>query len=131
MAHDNVEIVRDAYAGFRATRALVRDVLTPDFRWDMSHFDGWPEQQVYEGADGAEAFLREWVSAWEDWELEVQTLHAAGEKVVAILRQHGRSRATGAFVEMSFAQVWTMRDGKEARMEMYSDPREALASVGL
>jgi hypothetical protein len=27
--------------------------------------------------------------------------------------------------------VWTFRDGKEARMDMYSDPREALESVGL
>jgi ketosteroid isomerase-like protein len=34
-------------------------------------------------------------------------------------------------VEMSFAQVWTIRDGKQARMDMYSDPAEALAAVGL
>ena len=32
---------------------------------------------------------------------------------------------------MSLAQVWTLRDGKEARMEMYSDPSEALKAVGL
>ena len=34
-------------------------------------------------------------------------------------------------VEMSFAQVWTLRDGKQARMEMYSDRDEALAAAGL
>ena len=34
-------------------------------------------------------------------------------------------------VEMSFAEVWTLRDGKQARMEMYSDPQEALKAVGL
>jgi ketosteroid isomerase-like protein len=32
---------------------------------------------------------------------------------------------------MSFAMVWTLRDGKHARMEMYSDPGEALKAVGL
>jgi hypothetical protein len=32
---------------------------------------------------------------------------------------------------MLFGQVWTMRDGKQARMEMYSKPDEALKAVGL
>jgi hypothetical protein len=27
--------------------------------------------------------------------------------------------------------VWTLRDGKQARMEMYSDPGKALNAVGL
>ena len=34
-------------------------------------------------------------------------------------------------VEMSFAQVFTFRDGKRARMEMYSDRNEALEAAGL
>jgi ketosteroid isomerase-like protein len=34
-------------------------------------------------------------------------------------------------VEMSFAQVWTLRDGKQTRMEMFSDRDEALRAVGL
>src|SRR6266511_867088 len=97
----------------------------------MSNFDGWPEQQVYEGADGARTFLKEWTDAWEDWELEVDALHDARDRVVALLRQRGRSKAAGMPVEMFFAQVWTIRDGKEARMEMYSDRAEALEAVGL
>jgi ketosteroid isomerase-like protein len=32
---------------------------------------------------------------------------------------------------MCFAQVWTVRDGKEIRMEMYADPAEAIEAVGL
>jgi len=32
---------------------------------------------------------------------------------------------------MFFAQVWTIRDGKEAGMEMSSDRAEALEAVGL
>jgi hypothetical protein len=38
---------------------------------------------------------------------------------------------TGIPVEVSFAKVWTLRGGKNTRMDMYSDPREALESVGL
>jgi ketosteroid isomerase-like protein len=43
----------------------------------------------------------------------------------------GRSKTTGLPVDMSFAQVFTVRDGKQTRMEMYADPAEALKAVGL
>jgi hypothetical protein len=32
---------------------------------------------------------------------------------------------------MSLAQVWTLIDGKQARMDMYSDRSEALEAAGL
>jgi ketosteroid isomerase-like protein len=131
MSHQNVEIVRRGYEEFFRTGTLVRELAAPDFAWDMSHFHGWPEQQVYEGVRGAERFLEEWTSAWDDWDLELEELRDAGDKVVAIHRQHGRSRSTGIRADMSFAMVWTIRDGKETRMEMYSDVREALKAVDL
>jgi ketosteroid isomerase-like protein len=131
MSEENVEIVRHGVGQFAATREFPAERVTDDFVWDMSNFHGWPEQQIYEGAEGARTFLREWTDAWEDWELEIDALHDAGDSVVALMRQHGRSKAGGMPVEMSFAQVWTLRDGKEARMEMYSDPGEALEAAGL
>jgi ketosteroid isomerase-like protein len=131
MSEENVEIVRDGLGRFAATRQFPAERVTADFVWDMSNFHGWPEQQVYEGADGARAFLREWMDAWENWEIEIGALHDAGDRVVALMRQRGRSKAAGMPVEMFFAQVWTLRDGKEARMEMYSDAAEALEAAGL
>jgi len=131
MSQENVEVVRRGYERFAATGRFVEEIITPDFVWDMSNFHGWPEQQAYEGAEGARAFLSDWAAAWEDWELEVDALHDAGDKVVAILRQRGRSKTGGIVVEMSLAQVWTMRAGKQARSDMYSDPDEALKAVGL
>jgi ketosteroid isomerase-like protein len=131
VSEQNVAIVRDAYERFRATGELVAELAAPGFVWDMSNFHGWPEEQVYEGVEGAEAFLREWTEAWDDWELQLEALRDAGEKVVAILRQRGRSRQSGLPVDMFFAQVWTLRDGLETRMDMYSDPAEALQVVGL
>jgi ketosteroid isomerase-like protein len=131
MSEENVEIVRIGYERFAETGRVEPERTTADFVWDMSNFHGWPEQQLYEGAAGAEAFLGEWIAAWDDWEIEVEALHDAGEKVVAIMHQRGRSKTSGMQVEMSFAEVWTLRDGKQARMQMYSDPNEALRSVGL
>jgi ketosteroid isomerase-like protein len=97
----------------------------------MSKFGGVVDQQVYEGIEGAQIFIRDWNDAWDDWEIEVEAFHDAGDKVVAVVRQRGRSKVSGMPVDMSFAQVWTVRDGKETRMEMYADLAEALEAVGL
>ncbi len=131
MSQENVELVRLGYEQFRATGRFPGEIASPDFVWDMSNFHGWPERQAYEGIAGAEAFLRDWTAAWEDWELELDALQDAGNRVIGLVRQRGRSRSAGMLVEMSFAQVWTVRDGKETRMEMFSDRDEALRAVGL
>ena len=131
MSQESVEITRAGYERFAATGEFVGDLATDDFVWNMSNFHGWPEQQAYVGIDGASAFLSEWTAAWEDWELEVDDILDAGDKVVVLVRQHGRSKAAGMPVEMSFAQVWTLRDGKQTRMDMYSDREEALEAAGL
>jgi ketosteroid isomerase-like protein len=131
MPPSNTEIIRDGFAYFRATRKPAPQILAPKFVWDMSTFRGWPEQQLYEGADGSERFLAAWLAAWDDWVLEAESYHEAGDMVVAVMHQHGRSKASGLEVDMHFAMVWTMRDGLTTRMQMYADPAEAFEAVGL
>ncbi len=131
MSHANVEVIRRGYAIFADTGELPTEIMTPDFVWDMSKFRDWPERQTYEGIEGAQAFMRDWLDAWDDWSLGLEELHDAGDKVVAIMRQRGRSKTSGLSVDMTFGQVWTLRDGMQTRMEMYADPAEALEAVGL
>jgi ketosteroid isomerase-like protein len=62
----------------------------------------------------------------------VEELTDAGpDQVLAVLHQQGASKSTGLAVDMHFAQLWTMRDGKYLRMRMYSDPDEARRVAGL
>jgi ketosteroid isomerase-like protein len=131
MPQENVEIVRRGYQHFISQGEFLEELVDPRLVWDMSTFRGWPERQIYEGLDGAREFMNNWLETWEDWELSLEDLHDAGDQVVAIVSQRGRSKATGLPVEMHFAQVWTLRDGKQVRMEMYADPDEALRAVGL
>ena len=131
MSQENVELVRRGHEEFVKTRALVADTAAPAFVWDMTHFHGWPEQEMYEGVQGAERFLHDWISAWDDWDIEIEALHDAGDRVVAVMHQRGRSKSTGVVVDMSFAQAWTFVDGKRTRMDMYSHVGEALKAVGL
>jgi ketosteroid isomerase-like protein len=127
MSQENVEILRRGFEHWLATGELR---AAPDLVWDVSNL-GWPDQQVYLGAEGGMQFNAEWADAWDDWELEVEEYLAAGERVVVLLNQRGRSKATGIPVDMRFAQVWTFRDGQAVRMEMYASPDEALEAAGL
>ena len=127
MSQENVEIMRRGYGHFMATGEVRAHA---DLVWDVSRL-GWPDQQIYAGAEGANQFNAEWADSWDDWEMEAEDYLDAGERVVVILTQRGRSKATGIPVEMRFAQVWTFRDGQAIRMEMYASVEEALESVGL
>jgi ketosteroid isomerase-like protein len=91
---------------------------------------GWPGQQIYSGSEGGNRFNAEWADAWDDWELELEDCVGFGERVVAIVNQRGRSKATGIPVDMRFAQVWSLRDGLAFRMQMYASVEEALEAAG-
>jgi ketosteroid isomerase-like protein len=138
VSQENVEALRDAYEWVRVKGTFPAHLAAPDFVWDMSHFHGWPDQQVYEGEQGAQDFFADWGSVWDSWEPAVEELHEvveglrdAGDKVVAILRVRGRSKMSGTPIEMSMAHIVTFRDGKQVRTDNYSDPHEALKAVGL
>jgi ketosteroid isomerase-like protein len=126
MSQENVEIIRRGYEVFEATREIRAH---PDLVWDVSNL-GWPDRQLYHGPAGAMQFNAEWAGAWDDWELVPEDYVDAGERVVVIVNQRGRSKATGIPVEMRFAQVWTLRDGQAIRMQLYASVEEALAVVG-
>ena len=127
MSQENVEIIRRGYEHWMATGEFRAHA---DLVWDVSNL-GWPDQQIYHGPEGAMHFNAEWADAWDDWELEVEDYIDAGERVVVILNQRGRSKATGIPVDMRFAQVWTLRDGQGIRMQLYASVEEALEAVGL
>ena len=127
MSQENVEIIRRGYGHFMATGQVRAHA---DLVWDVSRL-GWPDQQIYSGPEGANQFNAEWADAWDDWHLNVEDFIDAGERVVAIVNQRGRSKATGIPVDMRFAQVWSFRDGQAIRMQMYASVDEALEAVGL
>jgi ketosteroid isomerase-like protein len=132
VSRENVEIVARGYADFAATRDFAEERTDPDFVWDMSTFSGWPEKKTYEGTDGAREFLATWTEPFDEWKLEVEELIDAGEEeVIGVLRQRGTSKSTGLEVDMQFAMLWTIRDGRYIRMRMYADPDEAKRAAGL
>ena len=131
MSRENVEHARRTYERFIATHDVPAEAYDPDFVLDMSTFGGWPEEQTYHGIEGVRAFLAVWLEPFDDFEFEVEELHDAGDEVVAVVCQRGRSKASGVPVEMRLAHLMTYRDGKQVRAEMYATRAQALEAAGL
>ena len=112
--------------------AELMDMFDPEVEWDLTHFVGWPEDQLYRGHAGMVAFWRAYLSAWERMEWEIEDMIGAGDHVVVLLRQHARGRGSGAGIDRPpYAQLWTLRDGKVVRFAAYSDRTVALLTAGV
>src|SRR5215208_2094955 len=131
MSHANVEIVRRGYEHVKVTGELRAGIVHPDFVWDMAMFAAGPSRRPIRASRAECSSSQTGASRGRNGNLSSRSCATRRDRVVAVLRQRGRSKATGLPAEMHFAQVWTPRDGKQFRMEMYPSPREALEAVGL
>jgi ketosteroid isomerase-like protein len=74
------------------------------------------------------AYVRGWASTFDDYHCEVHELIERGESVVAALHLHGRIGAGAAPMTIPLTQVWTISDGKVARVDEYRTKAEALSA---
>ena len=85
----------------------------------------------YLGLDGLRAMWLDWVAPWVTWRAAVEEVIDLGDQVLVLGRAFGLLEGGRAEVEATVASVWTVRDGKIARIEYYSKRAEALEAVGL
>ncbi len=87
--------------------------------------------QVYRGHAGMREYMAAVYEAFEDYRPEVEELVDAGDQVLTLAIEHGRGRGSGAEVQANrTAHLWTMRDGKAIRLDLYLERDRALAAVG-
>ena len=132
MSLENVELVRRMLSEFEDTRQPLAEAFDPNFVWDLSRFQGWPGTQEFTGIDGFNEFFASWIEPYREWASEVLRLQAAGEdRVVATIRQRGRLRDGGSWVDLHYGIVWTLSGGVIRRAQLYTPPEEALKAAGL
>jgi ketosteroid isomerase-like protein len=84
-----------------------------------------------QGGDGLLAMWREWLTAWESYQLDVEEVIDAGDNVVVFAHVKARTKRDGVPMEHSPAAVWRFREGKIAAVHFYLDRAEALEAAGL
>jgi ketosteroid isomerase-like protein len=130
MATDNTEPVRrfaDAIDRSDVDDALV--VCSPDIEFlSVLGITG----RRYIGHEGIRQYFEDVSSAWQRWGIEVHRLASGAEGRVAIeMTMHVRGRESGAALSEFAGHVWTIRNGKLLRNELFRVPGEALDAVGV
>ena len=145
MSRQDVELVRGLLAPFEqgdmvpmwrddaivaARREATADLLTPDFECVFVRED--VGRSTYYGVDGLRAAWLDWLEPWDSYHAGVEDVIDAGDgRVVVLTRDHARPKGASAEVGFLGAPVWTVRDGKVARIEFYFNRAEGLAAAGL
>lgn len=101
--------------------------LPEDFEWVVP---GHPDGAVRHGPADVAEFFRDWMAQWDEPETDWTLQQTRPDTVLALVTTRGRGRASGVPVELTFAQVWTFRDGEPARMVLYADPDKGRAAAG-
>jgi ketosteroid isomerase-like protein len=144
MSEENVKTVRDAFVAYN--RAIQRYSTEAPDRGDLDAFldEYWTDDIDYRAAEGAlddhgpihgkdalRAFMQDWLDMFDDFRVEPVELIDASEDVVAVVTVSGRAKLSGVETELTYAELWTLRDGKIARGRQYFTREEALEAAGL
>ena len=129
MSQENVERVREGYEFVDREHEPDFDLLHPDIQWHTRA--DLPDSATHRGHDGAAALMAEWFGAFDDLSVDVEELIDAGDRVVVVLRLHGRVLDSTQEVDMSETHVLTMLDGKATELREYPSRAEALEALGL
>jgi uncharacterized protein len=132
MSQENVELVREGYAAFfrgDVNAVLAGGRLDPEI--EVRAAEEFPGEVTYHGYAGFRTYMGRWMESWEQYKVTPEEFIDAGDRVVVVYRAVGRGHDSGVEVEMLRAHVWTIRDEKAVRWEIFAHPAEALEAAGL
>jgi ketosteroid isomerase-like protein len=119
---ENTRLVQQAYRDFQNGHIQgVLGSLSEDVEWLTPQLSGVPVGGTYHGVEEAGRFFSSLDDAQEPRLFEPREFVAQGEKVVALGHYAWHVRSTGRQWESDFAHVFSVRDGKIARFQEYTD----------
>jgi ketosteroid isomerase-like protein len=132
MSQENVEIIRRMYERWLRNDAALFDAFDEEIELHPDPAADWVGvDEIYRGHDGVRGYMAQVYDAFEDYRPEIEDLLDRGDKVITLAIEHGRGRGSGATVEARrTAHVWTMREGKAIRLDLYLDRAKALEAAG-
>ena len=86
--------------------------------FDLTSF---PEGAVYTGREGLLEGWRRWRGTWERYEVAIEDLRGAGDRVLALTRVEAVSKGHNVETMAEGADLWTVRDGLVVHLAIYLD----------
>jgi ketosteroid isomerase-like protein len=88
--------------------------------------------RAYVGHDGIREYLDDVESAWEHWTVEVErAVEGPDGRVAIVMTMHARGKGSGLTLAARTAHIWTLKDGRLFKNQLYRDPELALRDLGV
>ena len=133
MSQENIEIVRDAVVAYNRgdLDAFLDEYWTDDI--DYRAVEGAPDDHgPIHGKAEMRAYFQDWIDTFDDMKVEpLEVVDPGGDQVIAVLRNSGRAKLSGVETNLTYAALYTIRDGKIVRGREYWTKEQALEAAGL
>jgi len=118
MSQSSEERIGGLYAAFgRGDVPAVLSMIDEDIEWHTP--ENLPHGGDFRGREAVGRFFQGLGESWENLEVELDAMISGGDRVVALVRAHGRLTATGEESGYSSAHAWTITDGVPVRFDEY------------
>ena len=132
MSEENVEVVRRVLQAFAdGDLDAMPELWDPDIDWRAAEgaIDDIGEMH---GPVAVRRYIQDWIDTFDDFGVVVEELRDVGDdRVLSIQRGKGRAKLSDIEIDLRYAVVNTVRDGKVVRVREYLNVEDALAAAGL
>jgi ketosteroid isomerase-like protein len=126
---ESERLIRLGYDAWnRGDWPAMQNMVTPDFEVDAT--DRVLNPEAYSGIDGVRRLADEMFEIWDAWLIEPGEFVERGDEVFVEHNIKARGKGSGVQLEQTYWSVWTIRDGKAARLALYVDRDRALGAIG-
>ena len=128
MSQADIETLRLGYEAFnRGDWDAATRFAHPEF--ELQTADRVVNPGTYRGAEAARRFFEDLFDPFEEVVVEPEEFHERGNQIVVFVAARLRPAGSSAFVENRIGHLWTLRDGKFARLAVFPRREDALEAA--
>jgi ketosteroid isomerase-like protein len=130
VSKDDIETLRGGYEAFnRGETESLFEAADPDIEFVPA--DRAANAGIVRGSEAIGQFFEDLFEPFEEVDVQPQKFFESDDRIAVILRARFRPRGSSAVVENRIGHVWTFRDGKALRLEIYPEREKALEAIGM
>ncbi len=130
MSEADIEVLR---AGYEAVSRGDWDTPTrfahPEF--ELQTADRVVNPGIYRGTEEVRRFFEDLFEPFEEVVVEPEEFFERGDQIAVFVLARFRPAGSSAVVENRIGHLWTMREGKAARLQVFPRREDALEAAGL
>jgi ketosteroid isomerase-like protein len=130
MSRADIETLRLGYEAFsRGDWDTPARFAHPEFEFQTA--DRVVNPGTYRGLEAAMRFFEDLFEPFEEVTVDPEEFFERGDQIAVFVVVRSRPTGSNALVENRIGHLWTMREGKATRLQVFPRREEALEAAGL